>query len=198
MNSQNLVFPPSDLYHEGRQHAQREDLRQWLDHLLTTPSERVRQLRDLRTETFQSAYGFLPYIQPPGDGVDRSKEDIIVGATVCLAQVFLTAETIPYQGPPALKEYKEGWVLDAHDDEDYQMYAEHVNVFDDYKFLVLRGFLDIDQLPIVCTESDCHCVVQQAPIGDRGGLARRVPCAHRALFRSPNMRLVKRQFVSIF
>lgn len=66
-------LPPSDLYHEGREHANREDIGQWLDHLFMTPSERVRDLKDRRSETFKCAYGFLPLTEPEPD---RSKEEI--------------------------------------------------------------------------------------------------------------------------
>jgi hypothetical protein len=59
----------------------------------------------------------------------------------------------------------------------------------------LRAGLKIETLPLHC-EPECGCQVQQTPVGDRGGLPRRVPCAQMSLKNAPNMSKTTIKFVS--
>lgn len=173
-----------------------DEVVKWFDEIVTSETARTRDLLDPK-RVILSCIPTLQSILPTPDGKNPPPYDEIVRITrSVIARLYLTAETFHDVMPSFLLRFNEGWEVDEDDEEILSRREMCIRHMQKDLFRHLQGYVDPSSLPLQC-EGDCHCVVQQLPVGDRGGLPRRVPCARKEVMEIGSMRKVEISMVSI-
>lgn len=167
----------------------------WLDHIVTTVSERANDMRDPRS-VIASCIRLLQEILPNSSGETPSYDWIVTTTRTAISSLYLAAETFYPVPPQILNDFEEGWDVDLNDKDSVQSRKTVVRALEEELFLHLSGYIDFGRIPNHCV-GDCHCQVQQSPVGDRGGIPRRVPCARQELIQCPEMQRVFIHMVSL-
>lgn len=100
--------------------------------------------------------------------------------------------------PPRLFfRYTDGWSVDPKNPELFLYRMEQVKGAVRLLMDHVSSNVDVKHLKLLCL-GDCHCHVQQGPVGERGGFPRRVPCGREELATAKPMTAVTIQHVSQF
>ena len=101
-----------------------------------------------------------------------------------VSELARVIEMLPKSPPVELSVFHEGW-MEGDDDvankkRRRRVYSNLINLAHDH----LTGGTKPDDRPLRC-DGDCGCLWQCGPVSNRGGSARRVPCARTELEHAP-------------
>lgn len=171
------------------------ELMDWLDEIVSSPSKRAKDLRDPKS-VLLACIPALQNILPSPDGQRPKYEEIVKITRSVIASLYLAAETFHSLLPAELTRFQERWDGNELDPASFLLRQTFFQPMEDGMFDHLRGSIDMSELPLHC-DGDCHCIVQQLPVGDRGGLPRRVPCARKEAVQCGKMRRLQLSMVII-
>lgn len=126
---------------------------------------------------------------------DNSTDNPVEKLSIAADCIDSVAAGLPIRRPERVSRFYEGW-MEGTDDKKNKAKRRMV-----YKALIhtvhdhLTGGFSAQDRPIRCT-GDCRCVWQRSPISNRGGSARRVPCARTELLEAPIYSIQRIQHVS--
>jgi hypothetical protein len=166
---------------------------EWLVQIFSSSAKESQEVFDPKAALYQ-CLTMLTKLLPD----DETAETVIVNVNLlrsCIARLRLTADMFKNQPPDLFTNFQEGWMVDMENPTLYTRRQSYCRNAEMAYFDHLRAGLKIETLPLHC-EPECGCQVQQTPVGDRGGLPRRVPCAQMSLKNAPNMSKTTIKFVS--
>lgn len=187
---------PADarLFRESRKSASTTCWSEWLDELMCDSSTESRDVFDPKTMLYTCLSLFKNLL--PNDMTVTTTTVEVKDLLTCLAKIRLATDMFPSKPPSMFTNFQEGWLLDMKNPVLYtrrQMYSKQIEM---KYFAHLRSNINVASLPNLCDE-ECGCVLQQSPVGDRGGIPRRSPCAQKGLAHLPPMTRTTIIFVSI-
>ncbi len=166
---------------------------QWLETIFSSSDTKSRDVFDPKATLYQCLQMLLDLLPKDPDAVTVTVDVKIL--QICIAKIRLAADMFREQPPPDFTNFQEGWMVDMENPTLYTRRQTYCKAAEMAYFDHLHAGIDVASLPLHC-EPQCSCVLQQSPVGERGGLPRRVPCAQESLKNAPNMSKTTIVFVS--